>query len=132
MSVDLDIDDPNYDKKSKLFSCLNLIRASLKQDKDYIVDIMETIRETDKNIAVDKFVKKTVLNCYTAISFIKSADLIGKKSIDDINPFTKDNKALLNLEHYNNRYTDDDGKLDKDTKSVMELFEVSKDQVLLN
>jgi hypothetical protein len=125
-SNELDINDPNYDKKTKLYSCINLIRTSLKEDNTYLEGIVNNIKSKSRDKVLDTFLVKTVLNCYTSISFIKSAELLSKEKI---NPFTKDNKPLLDLEHYATRYNGDEKQLEKDTVNLRELFGNSKEQV---
>jgi hypothetical protein len=91
-------------------------------------EIAQTLVLKDKPTAVDSFMIKTLLNCYSSISFIKSAEILSKK-LEEVNPFTKENIALLRLDNYIERYRDDVKRLDKDTKNLRELFEISKEQV---
>jgi len=69
----------------------------------------------------------TILNCYSRLSFIKSAELIAKKK-DEINPFTKENKDLLNIYKLVEKY-DDEIKLAKELVKLKELIDISKEEV---
>ena len=69
----------------------------------------------------------TILNCYSRVSFIKSAELIAKKK-DEINPFTKENKDLLDLYKLVEKY-DDEMKLAKELVKLKELIDISKEEV---
>ncbi len=92
----LNPDNPEYDKKTKLFACVNLIRASILQDKDYFPDISKYLKVDTAEKLTEEFMMNTIINCYSRISFIKSAELI-KQNKDNINPFKKENKDLLDI-----------------------------------
>jgi hypothetical protein len=120
-------DDPDYDKKTKLIACVNLVKANLIQDKDYLPEIAKLLKVDNSEKLTEEFMSNTILNCYSRISFIKSADLINKK--DSINPFTKENKDLLDLMKLTQKY-DTEEKFVKDLVKLKALMEISKDELV--
>jgi hypothetical protein len=69
----------------------------------------------------------TILNCYSRISFIKSADLINKNR-DQINPFTKENKDLLDIMKITEKY-DTEEKFVNDLVKLKALMETSQEEI---
>lgn len=109
--------DADDDRKTKVAACLNLIKAALHHDSDYFSTVAVTIDANDKSDLEKKFTSKALLNCYSAVSLVKSAELIHKK-YENISPFKKENKEILDIARYQEKYKNDEAKLTKDTAMV--------------
>lgn len=127
----LDIDHPNYDRTNRVLACINLTKAVLHHDKDHLAEIVKDIEASDKKDLANKFLVKSLLNCYNTLSMIKVADLLGKKKFQDINPFKKDNKEILDMSKYDERYGDNKEKLEKETEKLEELMKGTTTEVCL-
>lgn len=115
-------EDPSLeDKKIKLASCLKLITVTLKEDKDFLSDSLNAyVTDLKKAQYDDAFIATRdglILTCFGEISMIKAAD-ISSSPKDRVNPFTKENKKLLNPENYQARYKEDSARRAKDLKTI--------------
>lgn len=99
------------DKKSRLYSCLRLANIMIQEDKDYLPMINKELITNFKTKSFDELFEelkdKVLLTCYTEISAIKSAELISSKT-KAINPFTKENKALLSPDTFKAMFYESD------------------------
>jgi hypothetical protein len=90
-------------------------------------DIAKLLKVETSERLVDEFMTNTILNCYSRISFIKSADLINKNK-DSINPFTKDNKDLLDIMKLTEKYETEE-KFLKDLVKLKALMETAQEDL---
>jgi hypothetical protein len=109
--------DADNDRKTKVAACLNLLKSAIHHDNDYFSTVSNTIDANDRNDLQQKFLSKTILNCYSTVSLLKSAELLSKK-FENISPLTKENKEILNVSKYDEKYKNDQQKLSKDTERV--------------
>lgn len=115
-------EDPSLeDKKIKLASCIKLISVALKEDKDLLFESVKAFVPEFKSALYDSTYVATrdglILSCFGEISMIKAADLSSTQK-ERINPFTKENKKLLNHENFETRYKNDETRRSKDLKTI--------------
>lgn len=120
--------DADNDRKLKLSACINLVSAALHHDSDFVSTVATTIDFTDKSSLVSKFIAKTLLNCYTTTSLIKSAELISKK-FQNISPFANDNKVILALDKFHEKYDKDVNLYIKDLGKLEKVMALMKDEL---
>jgi hypothetical protein len=113
--------EADTDRKTKVLACINLTKAALHQDNDYFKEISDTLQFEEKEELLNKFLYKALLNCYGSVTLLKSADFIAS-SYEKINPFRKENKAILSLEKYNEKYLGNDARLQKDTEMFRKIL----------
>ena len=92
--------DADIDRKTKTQACILLSRAALHHDENYFPKIVNSFLYNDADDLVSKWTQKVLLNCLNTISMIKSADVIGRKKPENISPFAKDNKEILNVKNF--------------------------------
>ncbi len=114
--------DADIDRKTKTQACILLSRAALHHDENYFPKIVNSFLYNDADDLVSKWTQKVLLNCLNTISMIKSADVIGRKKPENISPFAKDNKEILNVKNYHEKYAKDNAKLTKDSEKLAKVI----------
>lgn len=116
-------EDPSLeDKKIKLGSCIKLLSVALKEDKDLLLDSVKAYSPEYRITKYDATFVSTrdglILSCFGEISMIKAADLSSTPK-ERINPFTKENKKLLNPENFDVRYKNEEARRTKDLGTIV-------------
>ena len=107
------------DRVTKVLSCIKLMKGTLHHDKDYFKEIANTIDATDKNDLAAKFLVKSILNCYNNMGLIKAAEITNTKKIELLNPLKKENKEILDITKYHNKYKDNLALLTRDSERIV-------------
>ena len=119
----------NEDKKTKLSSCISLIKSMIKEDKDFIPTTIKAFVgkltvESDKGEITAKISENLSVYCFSEISLLKAAELSNSKSI---NPFKKESKELLSYANFADKYNKNSKLFEKDLhiykETVSLLFE---------
>lgn len=116
INTQTDAENAYNDRKTKVRGCMNLLKSVVHHDEDYVPALARSILDAtkDMNEWTRRIARKGLLNCYTSVSLIKAAELIGKKKYENLNPFIEENKKILNLYNYEKRYETNKVKLEKD------------------
>lgn len=114
----IDNSDAVSDRKNKALACINLVKSVLFNDATYFEDFLEKNEFESKAKIPNQFLEKTLLNCYNDIALLDLPRIINS-DYKELNPFTKINKNLMNLENFDKKYKTDENKLKKD-KSVFD------------
>jgi hypothetical protein len=71
------VSDADQDRLDKIQACLNLNKAMVHHDFDYIDSVMEYVDKslTERNDIIADFAKRAILNCFTKISMKKTAEV---------------------------------------------------------
>lgn len=71
------ISDADQDRLNKVEACINLGKAMVYHDFDYIDSVMQYVDKslTDKNEILQDFAKRAILNCFSKISMTKTAEV---------------------------------------------------------
>lgn len=116
-----DAESAAEDRKIKLASCVKLLNIRITEDKDFIEEAVKAFvpkfRETSFDVVFETIKKNLLVGCFSEISLIKAAD-INNLPVLKVNPFTKENKALLNFDRFNEKFNEDKEKFDKTLKLV--------------
>lgn len=85
---------------NRLNACTRIASIMIKEDKDFLDVITKKAFTKFRDEKYDDIYlqvrENTVLGCFKTVSLIKTAELLNVKD-NKINPFTKENKALLSL-----------------------------------
>jgi len=68
--------EADQDRINKIVACINLNKAMLHYDENYVDKVMKYVENQDKAQVVDEFSKKAILNCFAKISMTKTAEVI--------------------------------------------------------
>ena len=114
------VSDADQDRLDKIQACINLNKAMVYHDYDYQDQVMEHVDKslTERNDIIQDFAKRAILNCFTKISMTKTAQLARKTKYENINPFSSDNKVLLNMNNYKTRYAENADILKRDQEKL--------------
>ena len=71
------ISDADQDRLNKVQACINLNKAMVHHDFDYIDSVMVYVDKslTEKNDIIQDFAKRALLNCFSKISMTKTAEV---------------------------------------------------------
>ena len=121
-------------KKNKLIACLNLSKSRITKDEffvDEFVDLMIIRTGGEKKEKTDKLISMILLTCYERINESQVKPL-ASLSAEEIDPFTDENKGLLQMERWKDLYEDPNKAemLNKQLKSLSSaLKDVQNDEI---
>jgi hypothetical protein len=114
--------DADLDRKTKATACIYLAKAAVFHNQEYFPKIADSFLYSDTEDLVRQWSNKVLLNCFNTISLIKSADIISRKKPENISPFAKDNKEVLNIKKYHEKYEKDSAKLLADSDRLKKVL----------
>lgn len=122
--------DADLDRRTKASACIYLVKSALHHNgDDYFPRVMRNLDFSNSEELTKKWVEKSILNCFSTVSLIKSADLIGRKKPENISPHARENKEILSLKNYKNRYSENSQLLSKDTQKLRNALEYLKEDL---
>ncbi len=107
--------EADLDRKTKVQACLNILKAALHNDADYIKTLANKVDASNVYELESKALDMSIVNCYQTVTLIKSAELINKK-YHNISPFTKENIKILELKNI------EDSKFAKDLGRITNIL----------
>ena len=71
------VSEADEDRLNKVQACINLNKAMVHHDFDYIDSVMEYVdkTQTEKSDMIQDFAKRAILNCFSKISMTKTAEV---------------------------------------------------------
>jgi hypothetical protein len=122
--------DADLDRRTKAVACIYLLKSALfHQGEDYFPRVLKNLEFSSAEDLTQKWTEKALINCFSTVSLIKSADLIGRKKPENISPLAKENKEILSLKNYKNKYEADTQKLAKDSEKLRKALEELKSEL---
>ena len=122
--------DADLDRKTKATACIYLLKSALfHQGEEYFPKVLKNLEYTSIEDLIQKWNEKALINCFSTVSLLKSADLIGRKKPENISPLAKENKEILSVKNYENKYAEDSKKLAKDSEKLRKALEELKSEV---
>jgi len=101
-------------KQLKMQACSVLSRDRLMKDKDYFLFVATFVDPNgDENERIQHLLSILMLSCYKNIHPKFAENLLVQSQDNSINSLSEENKALLNLEHWDSIYSSNDDKLIK-------------------
>ena len=101
-------------KQLKMQACSVLSRDRLMKDKDYFLFVATFVDPNgDENERIQHLLSILMLSCYKNIHPKFAENLLVQAQDNSINSLSEENKALLNLEHWDSIYSSNDDKLIK-------------------
>lgn len=96
-------DEALADRKRNLLACIKLSKIVLTDDRTYIVDttrkLIPQVFKTKYDEVFEKVSTGILLSCFSQISMIKAAEITNANP-KAVNPYTKENKQLLSVDYY--------------------------------
>ena len=114
--------DADLDRKTKATACIYLAKAAVFHNQEYFPKIADSFLYTDTEDLVRQWNNKVLLNCFNTISLIRSADIISRKKPENISPFAKDNKEVLKIKKYHEKYEKDSARLAADSERLKKIL----------